>query len=112
MKPILIVLIVSLAIAVSGMGMLANEISLDAQELGVFPGTISFDGGFSCLCNGGECSFDEGSPGDLLCGWEITKSEYILHSYDGDDDDGKDDDDDDGKDDDDDDGRDDDDDDG
>lgn len=58
--------------------MLATEIILDTQELGVFPGTTFFEGGFSCVCiDEGEsvsCDFEPGTPGKLLCGQESYSS--------------------------------------
>ena len=73
LKTILIILITVFAIGTAGLGMmLSNEIILDTQELGVFPGTTFFEGGFSCVCiDEGEsvsCDFEPGTPGKLLCG--------------------------------------------
>jgi len=52
LKTLLIVLIVGFVIGVSGFGVLANEVNLDVQKLGVFPSITSFEGGFDCFSDG------------------------------------------------------------
>jgi len=68
---------VGTVIGVSGLGVLANEVSLDVQKLGVFPSITSFDGGFSCSCDGFACSFEEGSHAEMICNWEAHLIGFI-----------------------------------
>ncbi len=77
MKTILIVLIVGSVIGISGLGVLANEVNLDVQKLGVFPSVESFEGGFGCLCDGVACSFEEGSHAEMICNWEAHLIGFI-----------------------------------
>jgi len=77
LKTILIVLIVGSVIGISGLGVLANEVNLDVQKLGVFPSVESFEGGFSCLCDGVACSFEEGTHAFMICNWEAHLIGFI-----------------------------------
>ncbi len=64
-------------IGISGLGVLANEVNLDVQKLGVFPSVESFEGGFSCLCDGVACSFEEGTHAFMICNWEAHLIGFI-----------------------------------
>ena len=68
---------VGAVIGVSGLGVLANEVSLDVQKLGVFPSVEDMQGGFRCLCDGGDCDsgiFDydtTNAHANMICNWEV-----------------------------------------
>jgi len=92
LKTLLIVLIVGAVIGLSGFGVLANDVVLDVQKLGVFPSIDTFlVGGFSCSCDGAECMYlDSSDPGatpddpfwnphaKMICGWESHLLGYDL----------------------------------
>ena len=67
-------MIVGSVIGISGLGALSNEVSLDVQNLGVFPSVEDFQGGFGCLCDGVACNYDpynlEEEHAHMLCNWE------------------------------------------
>jgi len=73
-------LIVGAVIGISGFGVLANEVSLDVQKLGVFPSIDTFlIGGFDCFCDGapgGNCDLGDfdydntNAHADMICKWE------------------------------------------
>jgi len=89
LKTLLIVLIVGAVIGLSGFGVLANDVVLDVQKLGVFPSIDTFVvGGFGCVSAGGgpimyfnDTDIEEGTIQDtshpfynphakMICEWE------------------------------------------
>jgi len=80
-------LIVGSVIGVSGLGVLANEVSLDVQKLGVFPSITSFEGGFGCFDSDGNLivyqDIDPSGPNynphaKMICEWESHLTGFDL----------------------------------